>query len=91
MSVALVSRSGSGVLTDAGFELVHRECMDKDMEIVPWVKRMRSDDAKIARLKAMLRDQRLHGFLRPRTTDAGTALTRKDGVIVAKKSANFGA
>ena len=63
----------------------------KDMEIVPWVKRMRSDDAKIARLKAMLRDQRLHGFLRPRTTDAGTALTRKDGVIVAKKSANFGA
>jgi hypothetical protein len=91
MSVALVSRSGSGVLTDAGFELVHSECMDKDMELDPWVERMRSDDATIARLKAMLRDQRLHGFLRPRTTDAGTVLTLKEGIIVAKKPANLGA
>jgi hypothetical protein len=39
----------------------------------------------------MLRDQRLHGFLRPRTTDAGTVLTLKEGIIVAKKPANLGA
>jgi SAM-dependent methyltransferase len=78
------------VLTDAGFELLHGECMDKDMAFDPWVERMRSDTATIARLRAMLRDQPLHDFLHPRETEAGTVFTLKEGVVVAKKPASLG-
>ena len=53
------------VLTETGFELVHSECIDKDMAFDPWVKRMRSNPATIARLNAMLHDQPLRGVLAP--------------------------
>ncbi len=75
------------VLTETGFELVHSECIDKDMAFDPWVKRMRSNAATIARLNAMLHEQPLHGVLRPRETDAGIEFTLKEGVMVARKPA----
>jgi SAM-dependent methyltransferase len=75
------------VLTETGFGLVHSECMDKDMAFDPWVKRMRSNAATIARLDAMLRERPLRGVLRPRETDAGIEFTLKEGVMVARKPA----
>lgn len=75
------------VLTDAGFEVVHSECIDKDMAFDPWVKRMRSNAATVARLNAMLHEQPVHGFLRPRETDAGIEFTLKEGIVVARKPA----
>jgi SAM-dependent methyltransferase len=77
------------VLTETGFELVHSECIDKDMEFGPCVKRMRSNPETIARLNAMLHEQPLHGFLRPRETDAGIVFTLKEGVAVARKPAGL--
>jgi SAM-dependent methyltransferase len=75
------------VLTDAGFEVVHSECLDKDMAFDPWVKRIRSNATTIARLNAMLHDQPLRGFLRPRETDSGIEFTLKAGIGVARKPA----
>ena len=80
-------REWERVLTDAGFELVHSECIDKDMAFDPWVKRMRSNTATIARLNAMLHEQPVRGFLRPRETDAGIEFTLKEGIVVARKPA----
>jgi len=66
------------VLTDAGFERVHSECMDKDMELDPWVERCCAISACTA------------SCARAQPTPE-PVLTLKEGIIVAKKPANLGA
>jgi hypothetical protein len=44
------------VLTDAGFSVVHKERLPKDMEFQSWAERLGSDPATIERLRSMLTD-----------------------------------
>ena len=73
------------VLSDAGFDITHEECLDKEMAFGPWVERMRSNEATTARLKEMLHDQPLPDFLPPRETASGPDFTLKEGIILARK------
>ena len=73
------------LLSDVGFEIAHREWMEKDVEFGPLIERMRCDEATIARLRAMLRDEPLHSFLRPRETDTGIVFTLQERIILARK------
>ena len=47
----------SEVLSDTGFELVHKERLPKDMEFQPWAERLGCDAATIERLRAMLTER----------------------------------
>ena len=47
------------VLASAGFDIAHKEHLDKEMEFGPWVERMRSNTHTTARLKEMLLDRAL--------------------------------
>lgn len=74
-----------GLLSKAGFDGVSREPMDQDIELTPWVTRMRCDEPTIARLEALLRQSPLQDFLKPRDTEAGTVFTLQEGIILARK------
>ena len=64
----------SEMLTDTGFELVHKERLGKDMEFQPWAERLGADTATIGRLRAMLSDgtPALAGLPRPRRMDGNS-------------------
>jgi hypothetical protein len=59
--------------------------MDQDIEFAPWVERMRCSETTVARLRAMLASEPLHGFLRPRETGNGLVFTLQEGIILAGK------
>jgi hypothetical protein len=61
--------------------------MDQPIELGPWTKRMRCDGATVARLKALLGEEPLRSYLRPRETDGGLAFTLQEAIIAARKPA----
>jgi ubiquinone/menaquinone biosynthesis C-methylase UbiE len=75
------------LLGKTGFDIVAAEHMDQDLEFGPWVARMRCDEATVARLRALLDDQPLRQFLKPRETETGTVFTLQEGIVVARKPA----
>jgi ubiquinone/menaquinone biosynthesis C-methylase UbiE len=76
------------VLADAGFVVLHKERLPKDMEFQPWAERLGSDAATIERLRAMLRDgsPALAAFLKPRQEDGSLWFTLDEAIIIARKS-----
>jgi ubiquinone/menaquinone biosynthesis C-methylase UbiE len=75
------------ILGRAGFDVVTTEHMDQDLEFEPWVARMRCDEATVARLRALLDDEPLRQFLKPRETGTGTVFTLQEGIVIARKAA----
>ena len=73
------------VLASAGFDVAHREHLDKEMEFAPWVERMRSNTHTTARLKEMLLTEPLRSFVASRDTGSGLAFTLKEGIVTGKK------
>ncbi len=73
------------VLGKAGFEIVAAEHLDQDVEFGPWVARMRCDEATVARLEDMLREEPLRDLLKPRETPSGPNFTLKEGIILGRK------
>jgi ubiquinone/menaquinone biosynthesis C-methylase UbiE len=75
------------LLGDAGFVVEHSEQMDQPIEFGPWTVRMRCDASTVARLEALLAEEPLRSYLRPRESDAGLAFTLQEAIIVARKPA----
>jgi len=77
------------VLTDAGFSVVHKERLPKDMEFQSWAERLGSDPATIERLRSMLTDgsPALQAFLKPRTERGKFWFTLDEALLIARKSA----
>jgi ubiquinone/menaquinone biosynthesis C-methylase UbiE len=75
----------TALLEDSGFAIERSEHMDQDIEFGPWVQRMRCAESTVARLKAMLGEEPLASFLKPRRTDAGLMFTLQEAIIVARK------
>ena len=73
------------LLGDAGFVVEHSEQMDQPIEFGPWTVRMRCDASTVARLEALLAEEPLRSYLRPRESDAGLAFTLQEAIIVARK------
>jgi ubiquinone/menaquinone biosynthesis C-methylase UbiE len=75
------------LLGDAGFVVEHSEQMDQPIEFGPWTVRMRCDASTVARLEALLAEEPLRSYLRPRESGAGLAFTLQEAIIVARKPA----
>jgi ubiquinone/menaquinone biosynthesis C-methylase UbiE len=77
------------IMTDTGFEVMHKERLPKDMEFQPWAERMGCDSATIDRLRAMLKDAApaLTAFLKPRLEDGGLWFTLDEAIVIARKPA----
>jgi ubiquinone/menaquinone biosynthesis C-methylase UbiE len=75
----------SALLQRAGFTDIRAERMDQDIAFEPWTQRMRCDAATVSKLKAMLGEERLNAFLRPRATNDGLMFTLQEAIVVAKK------
>jgi ubiquinone/menaquinone biosynthesis C-methylase UbiE len=73
------------LLQKAGFVDARSERMDQDIGFDAWTQRMRCDAATVARLEAMLGQEPLHAFLKPRTTVHGPLFTLQEAIIVARK------
>jgi ubiquinone/menaquinone biosynthesis C-methylase UbiE len=75
------------VLTDAGFLVLHTERLPKDMEFDPWVERMGTDKATIARLRAMLTEgsAALQAFLKPRLEEERLWFTLDEAILISRK------
>jgi ubiquinone/menaquinone biosynthesis C-methylase UbiE len=73
------------LLGDTGFVVAHGEQLDQPIEFGPWTARMRCDASTVARLKALLAEEPLRSYLRPRESDAGLAFTLQEAIIVARK------
>ena len=73
------------VLSGAGFEVLHRECLDKEMAFGPWADRMRASSGKRTRLREMLLAQPLRDFVALREDGEDLVFTLKEGVIVGQK------
>jgi ubiquinone/menaquinone biosynthesis C-methylase UbiE len=76
------------VIADAGFEVVHKEWLGKDMEFQPWAERMGTDAATIERLRSMLTAgaPALQAFLRPHQRDGNLWFTVDEAIIIARKA-----
>ncbi|HSB58933.1 MAG TPA: methyltransferase domain-containing protein [Methyloceanibacter sp.] len=75
------------LLGDAGFVVEHSEQMDQPIEFGLWTARMRCDASTVARLEALLAEEPLRSYLRPRESGAGLAFTLQEAIIVARKPA----
>ncbi|MBX9589637.1 MAG: methyltransferase domain-containing protein [Hyphomonadaceae bacterium] len=77
----------SEIVTDTGFDLVHKERLGKDMEFQPWAERLGAEPATIARLKDMLVDGEpaLQAFLRPRLEQEKLWFTLDEAILIARK------
>ena len=69
----------------AGFVDARTERMDQDIGFDAWAQRMRCDAVTVAGLEAMLVQEPLHTFLKPRTTVHGPLFTLQEAIIVARK------
>jgi ubiquinone/menaquinone biosynthesis C-methylase UbiE len=79
----------SEVITDTGFEIVHKERIGKDMEFQTWTNRLGSTPATIERLRAMLTEgaPALKAFLKPRQDGDGLWFTLDEAILIARKPA----
>jgi ubiquinone/menaquinone biosynthesis C-methylase UbiE len=75
----------TALIEAAGFTVTHSEQIDQDIGFGPWTERMRCNEATIARLAALLKQDELRAFLRPRAEESGTVFTLKEAIIVARK------
>jgi ubiquinone/menaquinone biosynthesis C-methylase UbiE len=77
----------SELITDTGFELVHKERLPKDMEFDPWAERLGTAGPTIGQLRAMLTEGTpcLRAFLRPRLEDGKLWFTLDEAIIIARK------
>jgi ubiquinone/menaquinone biosynthesis C-methylase UbiE len=77
------------VLSDTGFEILHKERLPKDMEFQPWAERLGSDAATIGRLRSMLIDgsSALQAFLKPRLDGDKLWFTLDEAILIACKPA----
>jgi ubiquinone/menaquinone biosynthesis C-methylase UbiE len=73
------------LMRSAGFCDPTHELLDQHIAFGPWTSRMRCDAATVARLEAMLAQEPLHTFLRPRVTAEGAMFTLQEAVIVGRK------
>jgi ubiquinone/menaquinone biosynthesis C-methylase UbiE len=73
-------------LSAAGFDVTHREYLDKEMAFAPWADRMRASNAKRARLKEMLLAEPLGTFMSAQDTALGPDFTLKEGIVLGRKA-----
>ena len=73
------------VLSGAGFDILHRECLNKEMAFGPWADRMRASNAKRARLREMLLAEPLRSFVAARDTGSAPDFTLKEGIILGRR------
>jgi ubiquinone/menaquinone biosynthesis C-methylase UbiE len=78
----------SEMLSDTGFEILHKERLPKDMEFQPWAERLGADAATVERLRTMLTEgtPTLKAFLKPRLEDGNLWFTLDEAIVVARKS-----
>lgn len=79
----------SDLLRAAGFKIVAREQMEKELAFDPWVARMRCSSGVIAELKRILDEEgsRLRSFLKPRLdAQGGLHFTLQELLLVAGKT-----
>jgi ubiquinone/menaquinone biosynthesis C-methylase UbiE len=74
------------VLSGAGFEVLHRECLDKEVAFGPWADRMRASSGKRTRLREILVAQSLRDFVALRDTGDDLVFTLKEGIVIGRKS-----
>jgi len=74
-------------MENTGFTIAHYEHMDQDVRFTSGTARMRCEEATVNRLKDMLHQAPLKGFLRPHTGENGFAFTLQEAIIVACKPA----
>jgi ubiquinone/menaquinone biosynthesis C-methylase UbiE len=79
----------SEVMSDTGFDIVHKERLPKDMEFQSWGERLGCDAATILRLRSMLTDgsPALQAFLKPRTDGDKLWFTLDEAILIARKPA----
>jgi ubiquinone/menaquinone biosynthesis C-methylase UbiE len=79
----------SEVLTDTGFDIVHKERLAKDIAFQPWAERMGCDAVTVERLRSMLLQgtPALKAFLQPRLEDDALWFTLDEALIIARKPA----
>src|SRR5262245_1739150 len=75
------------MLSDTGFEVLHKERLPKDMEFQPWAERLGCNAATIERLRAMLTEgtPALKAFLEPRLEDGKLWFTLDEAIVIARK------
>lgn len=75
------------ILTDTGFELVHKERLGKDMEFQPWAERLGADAQTIAKLRTMLAEASpaLKAFLKPHEEGGTLWFTLDEAILIARK------
>ena len=75
------------VLSDTGFEVLHKERLPKDMEFQSWAERLGADTTTIERLRSMLTDgsAALQAFLKPRLDDDKLWFTLDEAIVIARK------
>jgi ubiquinone/menaquinone biosynthesis C-methylase UbiE len=77
----------SEIITDTGFDLVHKERLSKDMEFQPWAERLGADAETIERLRIMLTEAgpALQAFLKPRLEAGSLWFTLDEAIVIARK------
>jgi len=73
------------LMRSTGFRGTVHELLDQHIAFEPWTSRMRCDAATVRRLEAMLGEEPLHRFLKPRVTEDGPTFMLQEAVIVARK------
>jgi ubiquinone/menaquinone biosynthesis C-methylase UbiE len=83
---ALAAEEWIRVLEEAGFDVVRREQIGKEMGFRPWVDRMRCDERTVQQLEHMLRETPgLTTFLQPREIDGALHFTLQEFIVVADR------
>ena len=77
----------SEIITDTGFDLLHKERLGKDMEFEPWAERLGADPATVERLRAMLSEgtPALQAFLKPRLAEGSLWFTLDEAILIVRK------
>lgn len=82
---ALSTEEWVGILEKAGFSILAREQIGKEMGFQPWVDRMRCGPQTVAELEQLLRTPSpLSTFLMPREIDGDLHFTLQEFIVVAK-------
>jgi ubiquinone/menaquinone biosynthesis C-methylase UbiE len=73
------------LMRNTGFCEPTHELLDQDIAFAPWTARMRCSPATIEKLQAMLEEEPLRTFLRPREESGVRLFTLQEAIVVARK------
>lgn len=84
---ALSTAEWLGLMTQQGFDLLHKEHAPKAMEFAAWCKNMAVADSVVAELQSMLADASpaLHSYLQPRSENGKLTFTLVELIALGRK------